>query len=87
MNTNTMKDKTTTSHWCFQIILTSINPNTFSITLSALSLIVISMLSFFECITYSSSLSLEEKKEVTIVKWVLHVSAFLRLFMRLLSTA
>ena len=41
---------------------------------------MISMLSLFECITCSSSLSLEEIKLIAIVNWIFHVSHFLRLF-------
>ena len=52
-----------------------------SITQSALSLIMISMLSLFECITCSSSLSLEEIKLIAIVNCISNVSDFLRLFM------
>ena len=43
---------------------------------SALSLIVISMLSPFECITHSSSLSLEEIKLIAIVNWIFYLSDF-----------
>ena len=39
------------------------------------------MLSFFECITLSSSLSLEEIKLLAIVNWIFYVSDFLKLFM------
>ena len=39
------------------------------------------MLSFFECITHSSSLSLEEIKLLAIVNWIFYVSDFLKLFM------
>ena len=53
----------------------------FSITSSAFSLIVISMLSLFECITRSPSLSLEEIKLVAIVTLIFHVSDYLGLFM------
>ena len=38
------------------------------------------MLSLFECITCSSSLSMEEVKLFAIVNWIFHVSDFLRLF-------
>ena len=44
---------------------------------SALSLIMISMLSFSECITCSSSLSLEETKLIAIVNWIFQVLDFL----------
>ena len=53
-----------------------------SITSSTLLLVMISMLSLFECITCSSSLSLEEIKLIAIVNWVFHVFDFLRLFIR-----
>ena len=39
------------------------------------------MLSLFECIAGSSSLSMEEIKLFAIVNWIFHVSEFLRLFM------
>ena len=52
----------------------------FSINSYTLSLIMISMLSFFECITHSLSFSLEEIKLIAIVNWIFHVSEFLRLF-------
>ena len=48
--------------------------NNFSITSSASSLIMISMLSLFECITRSSSWSLEEIKLFAIANWIFHVS-------------
>ena len=50
-------------------------------TSSASSLIIISILSLFECITCFSSLSMEEIKLFAIANWILHVSDFLRLFM------
>ena len=40
-----------------------------SVTSLALLLIMISTLSLFECITHSSSLSLEEIKLIAIVNW------------------
>ena len=43
------------------------------------------MLSFFECITHSSLLSLEDIKLTAIVNWFLHVSDFSRLFVYILS--
>ena len=48
---------------------------------SALNLIMISMLSLLECITHSSSVSLEDKNITYIVNWIFHVSNFLRSFM------
>ena len=51
------------------------------ITSSASLLIMISILSPFECIIHSSSLSMEEIKLFDIFNWILHVSDFLRLFM------
>ena len=39
------------------------------------------MLSLFECITRSSSLSMEEIMLFAIINWTFHVSDFLRLFM------
>ena len=50
-------------------------------TSSALSLIIIYMLSPFECITRSSSSSLEEIKLIATVSWIFYVSDFLRLSM------
>ena len=50
------------------------------ITSSALSLIIISMLSPFECMTHSSSLSLDDIKLIVIVYWIFHISDFLRPF-------
>ena len=52
-------------------------------TSSASSLIIISILSLFECITCFSSLSMEEIKLFAIANWILHVPDFLRLFMSL----
>ena len=50
--------------------------------LSASSLIMISVLSLFECITCSSSLSSsDETKLIVTVNWILHLPDFLRLFM------
>ena len=51
------------------------------ITSSAPLLIMISMLSLFECITCFSSLSEEEIMVFPIVNWICHVSDFLRLYM------
>ena len=48
------------------------------ITLPALSFIMISMLSIFECITRSSSLSMKKIKLIAIVNWIFPVSDFLR---------
>ena len=50
------------------------------ITSPALSLVMISVFSFFECITHSSSLSMEEIKLLANVNWILNVSDYLRLF-------
>ena len=52
------------------------------ITLCASSVIMISVLSLFECITHSLSLSIEEIFFFTIASWIFHVSDFLRLFMK-----
>ena len=46
---------------------------------------MISVLSLFECIIRSSSLSIEEIKLFAIVNWIFHVSNFLRLFIMLLK--
>ena len=60
---NIIQEKLTTFHQ-FEIILISIFSEVKSsfITPSALSLIIISILSRFECLTRSSSLSMEELK-------------------------
>ena len=46
-----------------------------------MSLILTSLLSRFEYITGSSSLSLEQIRLIAIVYWIFHISDFLRLFM------
>ena len=51
------------------------------ITSSASSLIMISMLLLFQCITLSSLLFMEEIKLFAIVNWIFQVSDYLRLFM------
>ena len=51
------------------------------ITSSSLSVIIISTLSLFECITPSSSLSLKDTRLIAILLWVFHVSTFLRSLM------
>ena len=53
---------------------------TYFITSSASLLMIISMLSLFECIIRSSSLSMERIKLFAIVNWILHLSDFSRLF-------
>ena len=54
----------------------------FSITSSASPFIMVSMLSFFDCLSRSSSLwSLEQIKLILIAKWIFHVSDTLRSFM------
>ena len=45
-------------------------------TSSASSLIMISMLSHFECIARSTALSIEEIKFFAFVNWIFHVSGF-----------
>ena len=50
-------------------------------TSSASSLIMTSLLYFFECITHSPSLSLEEIKLIAIVNWIFRVPDFVRLLM------
>ena len=77
---NILKDKPTTSHFCFQFILISIFE--WFKNSSASLLIMIYMLSLFECITNSSSLtSLEEVKLIVIVNWIFHVLHYFRPFM------
>ena len=53
----------------------------FSMTSSALSLIMSSMLSLFEFISRSLSVFLEDIKLIVIVNWTFRVSDFLRSFM------
>ena len=75
------KDKLSTFYLFFQLIFLSNSKNS-SITSSASSLIRISMLSLFEYISRSSSLSsLEEIKFIVIANQIFHVSDFLRSFM------
>ena len=50
------------------------------LTLTASSLIMISMLSIFECITCFLGLSMKEIKVFAIINWIFYVSDFLRLF-------
>ena len=72
---NTIKYKITNFNWCFQTNLTPGETwlNNFSIISSASSLNMISMLSFSESITRSSSLPLEKIKLVIIVTWIFRV--------------
>ena len=75
------KDKLSTFYLFFQLIFLSNSKNS-SITSSASSFIRISMLSLFEYISRSSSLSsLEEIKFIVIANQIFHVSDFLRSFM------
>ena len=77
---NIIEDKLTTFYW-FKIIVMSIfsESKNYFITSSASSFIMIFMLSLFECITRSSSLSMEE---VISYCWLnFHVSYFFRLFL------
>ena len=81
---NIIEDKLSTFHQLFQIIFIPALEwfKSSSITSSAWSIIMISMLLLFECITGSSSLpSLEEIKIIVIVNWIFYVSDFLRSFM------
>ena len=77
-------DKLTTFHCSvskiFQYLLRK-DTKSFLTTSSALSVIMISLLSLFECIMHSSSLSLEQIKLVAVANWIFHVPDFLRLFM------
>ena len=81
---NTIKGKITTFHWRFRAnriwYLERSDWKSSSIISSALSLIMISVLSLCECITRSSSLLLEDIKLIAIVKWIFHVSDILRSF-------
>ena len=63
---NKIKNKIASSHW---YLLRSDSKRSW-ITSSALSIIMISMLSLYECITHSSSISLEEIKLIAIVIWI-----------------
>ena len=63
---NKIQNKITTSHW----YLLRIDSKGSSITSSASSIIMISMLSLYECITHSLSISLEEIKLIAIVTWI-----------------
>ena len=80
---NILEDKFNTFNQFFQIILVLLRSDLkiSSKTSSALSLIIMSMLSIFEWITRSSSLSLEEIKLIGIVNCIFHVSDNLKLFM------
>ena len=80
---NILEDKLNTFNRFFQIILILLRSDLkiSSKTSSALSLIIMSMLSIFEWITRSSSLSLEEIKLIGIVNCIFHVSDNLKLFM------
>ena len=51
------------------------------ITSSALSLIMICMLSLFQSIPHSFSFYIEEIKLFAVVNWIFHISYFFRLFM------
>ena len=77
-----MKNKLTT-FYRFWFILISIFEwfKKFFMISSAPSLIMIFMLSLFECITCSSSLPIDELKLIAIVNWTFHVSNFLKLLM------
>ena len=81
---NTIKGKITTFHWRFRAnriwYLEKSDWKSSSIISSALSLIMISVLSLCECITRSSSWLLEDIKLIAIVKWIFHVSDILRSF-------
>ena len=79
---NIIKDKLTT-FFRFQIILISIFEwfKKFFHNFTYFVIIIISMLSLFECITRSSSLSIEQTKLFAIVYWIFYLSDFLRIFM------
>ena len=80
---NTIKDLTTIFPMMFPIwYLHSSDSKRSSINSSALSLIMISLLSLFECITRSSSLPLKEIKLIAIVNWGFHVSDFFMMFFK-----
>ena len=78
---NIIDEKLTTFHW-FQIILISVSEQfkTFFYNFMCFTLTIISMLSLFECITCSSSLSIDEIKLFAIANRIFHVSHFSRLF-------
>lgn len=79
---NTMKDKTTTFHWCSQRDMMS-SKKWFKKFFSKLIclLIIISVLSLSEWITRSSSTYLEEIQLTVIANWIFLVWFYLRLFM------
>ena len=70
------------SIWSLKIIILKFQ---IPITLSALSLIMISMRSLFECITHFSSLFLEDTNITAFVNWLFHKSDFFRSFFTLLG--
>ena len=78
-----IEDKTTTFHYFFKLFwyLLTTDLKSYSITLSASLLILISMLSVVECIIRSSSLSSSEKIKPIVIHWILELSDILRLFM------
>ena len=73
----------TTLRWSFQsnLIFSISESKSSSIPLSALSLIMIFILSLFECVTRPSLLSLKEIRLIVTANWFFHVSNFLRSFM------
>ena len=80
---NTIKDKIAILNWCFQLNLIFRKKwlEMFFYNPSALSLIIISMLSLFKCMTCFLSVSFPAIKLIAIFNWVFEVSDFLRLFM------
>ena len=82
---NKIKDKLTTFRPFFNqnLYLLRSDLKSFLITFSAFSLIMFSLLSLFQCIVCSSSLSLEEVESIAIVNWMFYMSEFLRLFLKL----
>ena len=65
----------------FYIIFHQLSVAKNSLKREIVPLIMTSMLSIFDCIKYSSSLSMEEIELFAIVNWISHVSDFLRIFM------
>ena len=80
---NTIKDKITTSHWCFQSNL--ISAKKWSKTFFYIIICIVINHEFcviiFKCITCSSLFFLEEIKIIVIVDWIFYVQDFLRSFM------
>ena len=75
------------SHWCFNSVwyLKRGDPKSLLTTSFALSYDTNFILLLFECITHSSSSSLEEIKVIAIVNWMFYVYDFGRLIIMFLK--